>query len=64
MKSVLLNRGFGVNANKCQYEIRMSDCTNGVMWSRSVEHEECWKKESECSCDEVFEKFGGSVKNG
>ena len=27
-------------------------------------YEKCCEKYSECSCDEVFEKFGWSVTNG
>ena len=41
-----------------------SNCTNGVVQSRGVGYEKCWDKESECSWDKVFEKFGGSITNG
>ena len=41
-----------------------SNCTNGVVRSRGMRYEKCWEKESECSWDEVFEKFGWSVTNG
>ena len=42
----------------------MSNCTNGVVRSRCMGYEKCWEKESECSWDEMFEKFGWSVANG
>ena len=38
--------------------------TNGVVLSRGMGYEKCWEKESECSWDEVFEKFIWSVANG
>ena len=41
----------------------MSNCTNGDVQGRGVGYEKCWEKESECSWDEVFEKFGWSVTN-
>ena len=44
--------------------IRRSNCTNGVIRSRGMGYEKCWEKESECSGDKVFEKFGSSVTNG
>ena len=41
--------------------ISRSNCTNGVV--RSMGYWTCCEKERECSCDEVFEKFGGKVMN-
>ena len=36
----------------------------GVVRSSVMGYEKYLKNESECSSDEVFEKFGGSVTNG
>ena len=41
-----------------EVSIWKSNCTNGIVWSRGMGYEKCWEKESECSWDEVFEKFG------
>ena len=52
LKSVLSNRGLGIKAKKCLYKGVI------VVRSRGMGYEKCSEKESECSLDEVFEKFG------
>ena len=55
LKSVLSNRGLGINAKKCLYEgVIVLTALYGAeaCCMRSAE------KKSECSGDEVFEKFG------
>ena len=39
LKSVLSNRGLGINAKKCLYEGVI--CTNGVVRSRGMGYERC-----------------------
>ena len=39
LKSVMSNRGLGIKAKKCLYEL--SNCTNGVVWSRGMGYEKC-----------------------
>ena len=47
-----------------EVSIRRSNCTNGVVRSRGMGYEKCSEKESECSGDEVLDKFGWSVLKG
>ena len=69
LESVLSNRGLGTRAKKGLYD--------GVIVPTAFYRAEAWglrsaergkvnvlEKESECSWDEVFEKFGWSVANG
>ena len=47
-----------------EVSIWRSNYTNRVVRSRGMGYENRWEKESECSWDEVFEKFGWRVSNG
>ena len=49
-----------IRINVQEVFIRMSNCANGVVRSRGTGYE----KESECSLDEVVEKFAWYVTNG
>ena len=56
LKSVLSNRGLGINVKKCLYD-------GIILWGSGMGDLKCWKKESESSWDEVFKKFDGCVSN-
>ena len=49
MKSMLSNRGLGINAKKCPDERVIVPTGNGVVRGRGIEYEKCSEKESECS---------------
>ena len=55
LKSVLRNRGLGIEAKKCLYE--------GVIVPTALYGAEAWGMKS-AERDEGFEKFGCSVANG
>ena len=62
-ESVLSNRGLEIMAKKCLYKgVIVPTALYGA--EAGMADEKCCEKESECSCDEVFEKFGWSVTNG
>ena len=66
LKSVLNNRGFGDKGIEVKLYCTVlycTNCTNVIIQSRCMGYENCLEKESECSCDEVFEKFVWSVTN-
>ena len=57
LKSVLSNRILVIKAKKCLCEgvIVPTTLHGAEVWGK------CWDKESECSWDKMFEKFGWSV---
>ena len=64
LKRVLSNRGFWITAKKCQYEgviVLAAFYVAEACEMRSAERRKVLRKET--LRDEVFEKFGRSVKN-